>query len=184
MSRLNSRNACHHLVCIFCFPVSYQNIYIHTHTELFAAICLTWNKRSRRASYNLKDKKILGCKRKEETQNRRKLGTEALHHLNVIKYFTGDQINKYEMEGACKGQKKNIYSILIKKPKGRRFLARSQHSGEDSIYMKLEQNRICGMWEEDADSRYHPDLGKRWSDVRLWMCWWNTLGSVKCWRFE
>jgi hypothetical protein len=69
--------------------------------------------------------------------------------LNLAKYYSGNQIEKNEMGGACStyGEKRDAYRILVGRPERRRPLGRLRRRWEDNIKMDLEE---VG-WEHGLD---------------------------------
>jgi hypothetical protein len=58
----------------------------------------------------------------------------------ITKYYSGNQIEKNKMGGACStyGGKRGAYRILVVRPEGRRPLGRTRRRWEDNIKMDLE----------------------------------------------
>jgi hypothetical protein len=52
----------------------------------------------------------------------------ALRFLLLTKYYSGDQIKKTELGGACGtyGESRGAYRVLVGKPEGRRLLERPE----------------------------------------------------------
>jgi hypothetical protein len=76
--------------------------------------------------------------------------------LLVTRYYSGNQIEKNEMDGACStyGEKRGAYRILVGRPEGRRPLGRPRHRWEDNIKMDLQEAGWVGMnWIELAEDR-------------------------------
>jgi hypothetical protein len=62
-------------------------------------------------------RRIFGSKRNEVTGEWRRLHNEEL----LTKYYSGDQIKKNEMGGACStcGERRGAYRVLVGRPEGR-----------------------------------------------------------------
>jgi hypothetical protein len=71
------------------------------------------------------------------------------------KYYSGKQIEKNEMGGACSmyGEKRGAYRVLMRKPEGRRPLGRSRRTWEDNIKMDLREVGWGMDWIELAQDR-------------------------------
>jgi hypothetical protein len=63
-----------------------------------------------------------------------------LSYVLITKYYSGNQIEKNEMGGACRtyGEKSGACRILVGRPEGRRPLGRPRHRWEDNIKMDLQ----------------------------------------------
>jgi len=55
------------------------------------------------------------------------------------KYYSGDQIMKNEMGGACStyGERRGAHSVLVGKPEGKILLLRPRHKWEDNIKLTV-----------------------------------------------
>jgi hypothetical protein len=76
--------------------------------------------------------------------------------LLITKYYSGDQIEKNEMGGACStmGERSGAYRILVGTPDGRRPLGRPRRRWEDNIKMDLQDVRWgidCIQLAQDRD---------------------------------
>jgi hypothetical protein len=87
-------------------------------------------------------RRIFGPKRDEVTGELRKLHSEELHNL----YLSPDiirQIKSRRMRWVghvvCMGEGRNVYRVLVGKPKGKRPLERPRCRGEDVIKMDLRE---------------------------------------------
>jgi len=65
----------------------------------------------------------------------------------VHRRFSGDQIEKNEMDGACGvyGERRGKYRVLVGKPEGKIHLGRPRLIWEDNIKMDLQEVG-CGTW--------------------------------------
>jgi hypothetical protein len=59
--------------------------------------------------------------------------------LLINKYYSGDQIKKNEVGGACSTYGRLAYMILVERPEGRRPLGRPRRRWEDNIKMDLQE---------------------------------------------
>jgi hypothetical protein len=87
-------------------------------------------------------RRIFGPKKEEVMRKWRKLLSGELHNL----YSSPDiirQINSRRMRWAervaCMGGGRNVYRVLVGKPKGKRPLERPRHRWEDGIKMNLRE---------------------------------------------
>jgi hypothetical protein len=83
-------------------------------------------------------KRILGPKRNDVTNECIRLHNKELHEVLLIKYNSGDQIKKTEMDRACStyGEMRQIQD-LMQKSEGRRPLERSKRRWKDNIKIYL-----------------------------------------------
>jgi hypothetical protein len=94
-------------------------------------------------------RRIFGPKRDGVTGGCRELHTEKLHNLyyspSIIRII---KLRRMGWAGhvAQMGEKRNMYSLLVGKPEGRRSLARPRRRWIDNIKMDLFRDRIecCG----------------------------------------
>ena len=68
--------------------------------------------------------------------------------MSLNKYYSGNQIEKNEMGGACStyGDRRGVYRVLVGKPGGTRPLGRPRFRWEGNIKMDL-QKVGCGDME-------------------------------------
>jgi hypothetical protein len=78
----------------------------------------------------------------------------------IMKYYSGNQIEKNEMGGACStyGDKRGAYRILVRRPEGRRPLGRPRGRWEDNIKMDLQEVGWGMNWMELAQDREGGEL--------------------------
>ena len=83
-------------------------------------------------------RRIFGPKRDEVTGSREKYIMKCLM-ICSHPYFSGDQIEKSEMGGACNAYKARggVYRVLVGKPEGKRPLGRCRRRWEDNIKTDL-----------------------------------------------
>ena len=80
----------------------------------------------------------------------------------LTKYYSGDQIKKNEMGGACStyGERQGVYRALVGKREGKRLLGRPSRRWEDNIKMDLQEVGCGGMdWSDVTQDR------GRWRDL-------------------
>jgi len=60
--------------------------------------------------------------------------------LLLTQYCSGDKIQKNEMDGACSkyGERRGIYRVLVRKPKGKKPLGRPRRRWRNNIMMDLQ----------------------------------------------
>jgi hypothetical protein len=63
-----------------------------------------------------------------------------LESLFLTKYFSGDNIQKNEIGGAC-SKRRGANRVLVGKPEGKRPLGRPGRKWEDNIKMDLQEVR-------------------------------------------
>ena len=75
----------------------------------------------------------------------------ALFSLRT-KYYSGDQIKKNEMGGACGTYwERSLYGVLVGRPQGKRQIGRSRHGWKDKIKMERQEVGWGGMdWTDLA----------------------------------
>jgi hypothetical protein len=100
-------------------------------------------------------RRIFRPKRNEAAVEWRKLHNKELNDLYNTKYYAGDQIEKNEMDGACNTNgRRDVYRVLVGKPKGKRPLGRPRRRWEDNFKMDLQKVGCGGMdWIELARDR-------------------------------
>jgi hypothetical protein len=104
--------------------------------------CETWSLKLREENRLRVLRRIFGPKRDEVTGEWRKLHSEELHILysspNIIR-----QIKSWRMRWAehvaRMGEERNVYSVLMGKPEGKRPLGRPRLRWEDGIRMDLRE---------------------------------------------
>jgi hypothetical protein len=86
--------------------------------------------------------RIFGPKRDEVTGEWRKMHNEELHILysspNIIRQIKSRRM-RWAGHVACMGEEKNVYRVLMGKPKGKRPLGRPRRRWEDGIRMDLRE---------------------------------------------
>jgi hypothetical protein len=95
-------------------------------------------------------RRIFGPKRDGVTEGCRKLHNEELHNLysspSIIKIIKSRRM-RWAGHVARMGEKRNVFSLLVGKPKGKRPLGRPRRMWMDNIKMSLFRDRIecCGL---------------------------------------
>ena len=80
-----------------------------------------------------------------------KISSELSH---VLKFRSGDKIEKNDMSGACSAYGGGVYRVLVGKPEGKRPLGKPRRRWEDNIKMDLHEVGCWGMdWIELAQGR-------------------------------
>jgi hypothetical protein len=83
-------------------------------------------------------RRIFGPKRDEVTGEWKKFHNEEFHILysspNIIRQMKSSRM-KWVGHVACMGEERNVYRVLMGKPKGNRPLGRPRHRWEDGIRM-------------------------------------------------
>jgi hypothetical protein len=91
--------------------------------------------------------RIFGPERDDVTEEWRKLHNGELHNLysspDIIRQIKSRRM-RWAGHVACMGEGRNVYRVLVGKPKGRRPLDRPRHKWEDGIKMDLRE--IGGGW--------------------------------------
>jgi hypothetical protein len=93
-------------------------------------------------------RRIFGPKRDEATEGCRKLHNKKLHDLysspSIIR-ITKSRRMRWVGNVARKGEKRNVYRLLVGKPEGKRPLGRPRRSWVDDIKMDLAEIRSGGV---------------------------------------
>jgi hypothetical protein len=145
-SRLNSGNACYHLVQRFLSSrLLSRNVKVKIYKIVILPVvlhgCETWYLMLReehrlRVFENRIPRRIFGRKRDEVTGEWRKLHNEELHNLYSSSVIIR-QIKSREMRWAGHvarlGQERKLYKVLVGKPKGKRPLGRPRRRWDDGI---------------------------------------------------
>jgi hypothetical protein len=87
-------------------------------------------------------RRILGSKRDKVTVERRKLHSGELHNLysspDIIRQIKSRRM-KWSGHVARMGEGRNMYRVLVRKPKGKRPIERSRRRWEDGIKVDLRE---------------------------------------------
>jgi len=99
-------------------------------------------------------RRIFGPNRDEITGEWRKLHNEELNDLysspNIVRVIKLRRM-RWAGDVACMGERRDVYKILVGKPKGKRPLGRPKRRWEDTIKIHLQQVGCGGMdWIEVA----------------------------------
>jgi hypothetical protein len=151
-SRLNLGNACYHSVhSLLSSRLLSGNIKVKIYKTIILPVmlygCETWSltlreKRRLRVFENRVLRSIFGPKRDEETGEWKKLHSGELHNLysspDIIRQMKSRRM-RWAGHVACTGEGRNVYRILVGKPKGKRPLVRPRHRWEDRIKMDFRE---------------------------------------------
>jgi hypothetical protein len=92
-------------------------------------------------------RKIFGLKRVEVAGGWRRLHNEELNNLymsqNIIRVIKSVRM-RWMGHVTCVEEMRNAFSILVRKPEGKRQVGRPRHRWEDNIRMDLREM----MWED------------------------------------
>jgi hypothetical protein len=104
-------------------------------------------------------RRIFGPKRDEVMGEQRKLHNGELHNLysspDIIRQIKSRRM-RWVGRVACMGEGRNVYTVLVGKPEGKRPLERPRHRWEDVIKMFLRETGWGGMeWLHLAQDRDH-----------------------------
>jgi hypothetical protein len=109
-----------------------------------------------RVSENKVLRRIFGPKR-EEDRSWRKLHNDELHSLysspNIVRVIKSRR-KRWAGHVTCMGEGRDVYRILVGRPKGQRPLGRPRHRWEDNIKLDLREMWIDGAnWIQLAQDR-------------------------------
>jgi hypothetical protein len=121
-------------------------------------------------------RKIFGPITDKVTQGWRKLHTEELHNMysspSIIRMIKSRRI-RWAGHVAPKGDKRNAYRILVRRPEGKMPLGRPKHRWMNNIKMYLKETGRSGMdWNDLAHDR------DQWRAL-VYMAM-NFRDSIKC----
>jgi hypothetical protein len=151
-SRLNLGNACYHSVqCLLSSPLLSRNLKVIICKTIILPVVLygyeTWSLILREMHRlmvfeNRVLRKIFGPKRDEVMGQWRKLHNRELHNLcsstDIIRQIKSRRM-RWAGHVACMGKGRNVYRVLVGKPKGKRTLERPRCRWEDGIKMDLRE---------------------------------------------
>jgi hypothetical protein len=151
-SRLNSGNACYHLVqSLLSSHLLYSNLKIKIYKTIILPVVLygcetwslaLWEEHRLRVFENRVLRRIFGPKRDEVTGEWRKLHSEELHILylspNIIKQMKSRRM-RWVGHLARMGEERKLYKVLVGKPEGKRPLGRPRCRWEDMVRMDLRE---------------------------------------------
>jgi hypothetical protein len=151
-SRLNSGNACYHSVQSLLFScLLSRNVQVKIYKTIILPVvlygCETWSLTFREAHRqrmfeNRVLRRIFGPKRDEVTGEWRKLHNEELHILysspNIIRQIKSRRM-RWAGHVASMAEERNMYRVLMGKPKGKSPLGRPRRRWEDGIRMDLRK---------------------------------------------
>jgi hypothetical protein len=124
--------------------------------------CETWSltlkeERWLRVFENRVLRRIFGSKRDEVTGEWRKLHNEELNGLyslpNIVRVINSRRL-RWAGHVARMQEGRDVYSVLVRKPEGKRPLGRPRRSWEDNVRMALQEVGCgCDEWIELAQNR-------------------------------
>jgi hypothetical protein len=166
-SRLNSRNACYHLVqSLLSSCLLSRNVKVKIYKTIILPVvlygCETWSLTLReehrlRVFENRVLRRIFELKRNEVMGELRKLHNGKLHNLHLSPDIIS-QIKSRRMRWvghvAHMGEERNLHKVLVGKPEGKRPLGRLRNRWEDGIRMDLRETGWGGVeWIHLAQDR-------------------------------
>ena len=113
----------------------------------FLCGCETWSltlreERKLRVFENMVLRRICGPRRNEVTGKWRRLHNEELHDLysspNIVRVIKSRRM-RWAGHVARMGEERGVYSVLVRKPEGRRPLERPRRRWVDNIRMDLQE---------------------------------------------
>jgi hypothetical protein len=151
-SRLNSGNACYHSVqCLLSSHLLSRNVKVKIYRTIILPVvlygCETWSLALRgehglRVFENRVLRGIFGPKTDEVTGEWRKLHSGELRNLysspNIIRRIKSRRMS-WAGHVARMGEGRNVYRVLVGKPKGKRPLGRPRRRWKDGIRVDLGQ---------------------------------------------
>jgi hypothetical protein len=151
-SRLNSRNACYHSVPnLLSSRLLSRNLKVKIYKTIILPVvlhgCETWSltlREEHRLSVfeNRVQRRMSGPKRDEEMAEWRKLHNGELHDLytspGIIRQIKTRRM-RWMGHVVCMGEGRNVYRVLVGKPKGKRPFERPRCRWEDGIKMDLRE---------------------------------------------
>jgi hypothetical protein len=171
-SRVNSGNACYHSVqSLLSSRLLPRNLKVKIYKTIILPVvlygCEIWSLTLReehrlRVFENSALRRIFGPKRDEVTGEWRQWHNGELQNLysspDIIRQIKSRRM-KWAGHVARMGEGRNVYTVLVGKPEGKRPLGRPRRRWEDGIKMHLRE--ICGglVWNHRAQDR------DRWRDV-------------------
>jgi hypothetical protein len=162
-SRINLGNACYHSdQSLLSSHLLCRNLKVKIYEIIILPVvlygCETWSltlmeEHRLRVFENRVLRRIFGLKRDEVTEEWRKLPSRELHNL----YSSPDIIRQIKSRRmrlaghmACMGEGRNVYRVLVGKPKGKRPIGRPRRRWEDGIKMDLREIGWGGGGEVDS----------------------------------
>jgi hypothetical protein len=101
-------------------------------------------------------RRICGPKRDKVIRGQRKLHNEELYNLyslpSIIRMIKPRRM-RWAGHVAHIGAKRNAYTILVRKPEGKRPLGRLRYKQEDNIKMDLQRNKVGWYGVDSCASR-------------------------------
>jgi hypothetical protein len=155
-SRLSVGNACYYLdLNLLSSCLISKNLKIKMYKTVILPVvlygCKTWSltlgeEHRLRVFENSVLRRIFGPKR-EEDRSWIKLHNDELHNLfssqNIVRVIKSRRM-RWVAHVACIGEARDVYRVLVGRPKDKRPLGRPRHRWEDKIKMNLREIGICG----------------------------------------
>jgi hypothetical protein len=150
-SRLNSGNACYHLIqSLLSSRLLSRNLKVKIYETIILPVvlhgCETWSltfrEEHRLKVFENRVLRIFGPKRDEVMGDWRKLHNGELHNLYSSPFIIREiKSRRMRWAGhvARMGEGRNVYRVLVGKPEGKRPLGRQRHRWEDGIKMDLRE---------------------------------------------
>jgi hypothetical protein len=171
-SRLNSGNACYHLVqSLLSYHLLSKNVKVKIYKTIILPVvlygCETWSLTLReehrlRVFENRVVRRIFGPKRDEVTGEWRKLHNEKLHNLysspDIIRQVKSRRM-RWAGHVARMGEERKVYKVLVGKPEGKRPLGIPRRRWEDGIRMDLMETGLGGRGLDSTSSGQGPVAG-------------------------
>jgi len=151
-SRLRLGNACYHSVQnLLSSRLLSRNLKIKAYRTIILPVvlygCETWSlilreERKLRVFENMVMRRIFGPRRDEGMGEWRRVHNKELNDLysspNIVRVLKSRRM-RWAGHGACMGEVRGVYRVLVGKPEGKRPLGRPRCSWVDSIRMDLQE---------------------------------------------
>jgi len=162
-SRLKSGNVCYHSVQIL---LSSRLLSKHTKIKIYRTVILPvvlyecetwsltlWEERRLKVFENKVLRRIFGAERDKVTGEWRKLHSDLYCSPNIVRLIKSRRI-RWAGHVARMGKRRDVYTVLVGKPEGKRPLGRPRRRWEDNIKMDLQEVECGGMeWIELAEDK-------------------------------
>ena len=95
-----------------------------------------------------------------------RLHNEELYDVFLTKYYSRDKIKRHEMSGACVGDRRGVYRVMVGRPEGKRPFVRPRYRWEDNI-------KVFKKWDGKTD---WIDLSQ---DGDMWQAFVNEIMNLQ-----